>query len=220
MTHIRQTLVATFDHQDAAERALSGLHEAGFGGQEISIMAKDPRRLKEVDAEFVEGTLMEEAGKVGGIFGGVVGGLMGLFGMFIPGVGPIVASGAILSLLCGTAIGAAAGGLIGGLAGMGVPQTEAEIFVNSLKEDKILLVISAGSERILEAKQIIARAEPEEVSERATVWSDTEAVSPLTDREFERERAAHRRETERMGPNVHIFTVPPSTVGADRTVVS
>lgn len=205
MTHIRQTLVATFDHQNAAERALSGLHDAGFGGEELSVMAKDPRRLKEVDAEFIEGSYLEDAGKVGGVFGGVVGAVMGLFGMFIPGVGPIVASGAILSLLCGTAVGAAAGGLIGGLAGMGVPQTEAEIFVNSLKDDKILLVVTADSERILEAKQIIARQEPDEVTERATVWSDSETGSPLTDREMD------PRE-----PDVHIFTVPPSTVGASR----
>lgn len=216
MTHIKQTLVATFDHQDAAERALSQLHDAGFGAQELSILAKDPRRLKEVEAEFVEGNLMEDAGKVGGIFGGVLGALAGLVGVVIPGVGPILATGAILSVLCGTAVGAAAGGLIGGLAGMGVPQTEAEIFVKSIGEDKILLVISAGPERILEAKQIIARQSPDEVSERATVWSDSEAVSPLTDSEMERERAAHRRETERMEPNVHIFAVPPSTVGATR----
>ena len=216
MTHIKQTLVATFDHQHAAERALSGLHDSGYGADEVSVLAKDPRRLKEVDSQFVEGNFMEDAGKVGGIFGGVIGAAMGLFALVIPGVGPIVASGAILSVLGGTAIGAAAGGLIGGLAGLGVPQTEAEIFVNSLKEDKILLVVTAGSERILEAKQIIARQEPEEVTERATVWSDGDAVSPLTDQEFERERAAHRRETERMEPNVHIFAVPPSTVGASR----
>ena len=45
----------------------------------------------------------------------------GISALVIPGIGPIVGSGILLSTLAGAGIGAATGGLIGALAEHGVP---------------------------------------------------------------------------------------------------
>src|SRR5205823_8168472 len=78
--------------------------------------------------------------------------------LVIPGIGPIVAAGAIVSALTGAAIGAAAGGLIGALVDMGVPEEHARAYEENVKAGRILLTVNATSDQQAEqARSIFSR---------------------------------------------------------------
>src|ERR671933_1540624 len=107
------TVVGVFDGPNHAEQALNELKNSGFSPEQVSVVAKDNRETR----GMVEHTGMgaEGAGTgavLGGITGGVLGWLVGIGALAIPGIGPIIAAGALASALTGAAIGAAAGGLI------------------------------------------------------------------------------------------------------------
>ncbi|BDI16740.1 hypothetical protein ANSO36C_25420 [Nostoc cf. commune SO-36] len=62
--------------------------------------------------------------------------LVGLGTLAIPGVGPVLAGGAVATALAttlaGGAIGAAAGGIVGALVGLGIPEDIARVIWRSL----------------------------------------------------------------------------------------
>ena len=62
-----------------------------------------------------------------------MGVLAGIGALAIPGVGPIIAGGALASTLAGAGIGAAAGGLLGALVGLGIPEEEARYYETGLR---------------------------------------------------------------------------------------
>jgi uncharacterized membrane protein len=82
----------------------------------------------------------------------------------IPGIGPVVAGGAIAEALglgvigttaaVGAGLGAAAGGLVGALVGMGIPEEEARYFEKGLGTEEVLITVKAG-DRVMEALAIL-----------------------------------------------------------------
>lgn len=153
------TVVGLFRKTIAAERAVRDLKNAGFTDQQIGVMMRDPdqeRRLAEQT-----GTKAGEAAAAGAITGGALGGLVGVLAgigaLVIPGIGPIVAGGALASTLAGAGIGAAAGGLLGALVGLGIPEEEARYYEMGLQSGAILVSVDAGA-RAVEARNILVNA--------------------------------------------------------------
>ncbi len=152
-------VVGLFRNELQAERAIQDLKTAGFSDNQIGVLMQDPeagRRLAEDT-----GTKAGEGAKAGAIGGGVVGGVLGLLAgvgaLAIPGIGPIIAGGALASTLAGAGIGAAAGGLLGALMGMGIPEEEARYYERGLQEGGILITVDAGA-RAQEAEQVLSGA--------------------------------------------------------------
>jgi uncharacterized protein (TIGR02271 family) len=143
-----ETVVGLFADQPAAERGIQALKAAGFTENQIGVAVRDREQQKEI----IEGTGTQAsegaaAGAVGGgMVGGVIGLLAGVGALVIPGVGPIIAAGALASTLTGAGIGAAAGGLIGALAGMGVPDEDAKHFERGFQEGGVLVTVEAGGD--------------------------------------------------------------------------
>ena len=140
------TVAGVFDGQDDAEKALNELKDAGFTPDQVSVVAKDTRETQ----DMVERTGMgpEGAGTgavLGGITGGVLGWLVGIGALAIPGIGPIVAAGALATTLGGAAVGAVAGGLIGALVGAGIPEEDARSYETHVKEGRILITAQAAT---------------------------------------------------------------------------
>ena len=152
------TVVALFRDLPAAERGIQALKAAGFDEQQIGVAARD----KQQQQDLTEGTGAQAAegaatGAVsGGVLGGVVGLLAGVGALAIPGIGPIVAGGALASTLAGAGIGAAAGGIIGALAGMGVPEENARHFERGFKEGGVLVTVAAGPDADLAREALLA----------------------------------------------------------------
>ena len=81
------------------------------------------------------------AGMTGGVIGGVIGLLAGIGVMAIPGAGPFLIGGPIISALSGAAMGAAIGGIAGGLVWMGLPEHAARRYEAQLKRGRTLVTV-------------------------------------------------------------------------------
>ena len=112
----------------------------------------------------------------GAVTGGVVGGAAGLAaslaGLAIPGIGPIIAAGPIVSLLTGAGVGAVAGGLIGGLTDMGVSQSDAEYYAEAVRRGGALVTVRADDARAERAAEIMRAHGVVDIERRAEQWRE------------------------------------------------
>ena len=161
----RSTVAAIFeDHRDA-ERAINALKDAGFSGDQIGVALRDRnaqgRLVEDTGTHVAEGAVSGAVG--GGLLGGLVGFLVGIGALAIPGIGPVIAGGALASALgvaggtaaAGAGIGAAAGGLIGALVGLGIPEEEARYFESGFRSGRTLVTVNAGAGRVTEAVDLL-----------------------------------------------------------------
>jgi hypothetical protein len=109
--------------------------------------------------------------------------LAGIGALAIPGVGPLIAAGPLLSALAGIGVGGAVGGVAGGLIGMGIPEYEAKHYEGRLQKGGILLSVHCDtSDEIKEAKEIMQRTNGEDISSTG----ESSAESTKSDREMHR----------------------------------
>lgn len=160
---MRDNLVsAVFDSQSDAERAVSQLRNAGVSGSAISIVAQDEG---EKSVTTTDGSGAEVAKDVIGTaaLGAGVGTLLGIAALAIPGVGPLVAAGAIASAaipgaaLTGAAIGAAAGGLVGLLEDHGVSGDDATYYSDRIGQGGVFVSVDSDASLDRQSAQDILR---------------------------------------------------------------
>ena len=130
---MRENIVsAVFDSRSEAESAVAELRTAGVNDSAISVIAQQDGKNTSADGSGEEdgtGGLVK-----GALAGAGVGTILGIAALAIPGVGPIIAAGAIASsaipgaALTGAAIGAVGGGLTGMLADHGVGDEDATYY--------------------------------------------------------------------------------------------
>jgi uncharacterized protein (TIGR02271 family) len=194
----RGTVVGLFKNQVDAERAIDRLKQAGFSESQIGVAMRDRSQQQ----ELVEGTGTQAAegaatGAVsGGVLGGVIGLLAGVGALAIPGIGPIIAGGALASTLAGAGIGAAAGGLLGALMGMGIPEEDARHFDEGFRSGGTLVTVNAQG-REEEARQCLYEAGADLGSMGRGLQSDTMSTnSGSFDRNTGDSRSVELREEE------------------------
>ncbi|MFG1427626.1 hypothetical protein [Roseixanthobacter glucoisosaccharinicivorans] len=164
------TVTALYDSQDDAVAAVRALQMAGIARDAISIIAKsadDPPQAAETrDHEDHVAEVMQDAGAGAGIGAGIggAGGLLAGLGIIaIPGIGPVLAGGWLLSTaagaLAGAAVGGAAGGIIGALMDGGLPEDDAHACAESVRRGGALVVAKVDAAR-LDAARTILRAPP------------------------------------------------------------
>jgi uncharacterized membrane protein len=143
------TVAGVFNEPRHAEMALNELKDAGFTPDQVSVVAKDTRETQSMversDMAGAETSGATAGAFLGGITGGIAGWLVGIGALAIPGIGPIVAAGALATTLGGAAVGAAAGGLIGALVGAGIPEEDARTYETHVKEGRILITAHAST---------------------------------------------------------------------------
>ncbi|BAU05351.1 general stress protein [Fischerella sp. NIES-3754] len=168
--HKNRRAIGVFAHRRDAEAALMELRDSGFPMNQVSLIAKDSGdRLPGVNTDATTNvaakTKADEGAKAGAATGGVLGGLggllVGLGALAIPGVGPVIAGGALATALAttvaGGAIGAAAGGLTGGLIGLGIPENRARLYSDRFNRGDYLVMIDGTDEQIHRAEAILKR---------------------------------------------------------------
>jgi len=177
------TVVGLFRERRQAELTIRELKQEGFTDNQIGVLMQDPASQK--DLAEATGTKVAESATAGAVGGGVAGGLLGLLAgvgaLAIPGVGPIIAGGALASTLAGAGIGAAAGGLLGALVGMGVPEEDARYFETGLRSGGVLVTVNAGS-RAEEARQII-RGRGGELEARGAAYESSRSTGTSEDQQ-------------------------------------
>ncbi|MFB8791878.1 MAG: general stress protein [Potamolinea sp.] len=158
--------IGVFPHRRDAEAAIRDLRAAGFPMSQISLVGKDahPEGLLEGD-NVVGRTQADEGAKAGAATGAALGGLggllVGLGALAIPGVGPVIAGGALATALAtaatGGAIGAAAGGLTGALVGLGIPDDRARLYNERVNRGDYLVMVDGTADEIRIAEPILSR---------------------------------------------------------------
>lgn len=171
---VARRAIGVFSHRRDAEGALTELRDAGFPLSTVSIIAKDTNGQGiagvDVDKKVGTGNKADDGVKTGAATGGVLGGLTGLLvglgTLAIPGIGPVIAGGAVATALAttaaGGAIGAAAGGIVGGLAGLGIPENEARVYGDRFQKGDYLVIIDGTEAEIYQAEAILKRRGIEE----------------------------------------------------------
>jgi hypothetical protein len=126
-----------------AERAVDSLVHNGFPSNAISALL--PNQDSTLDFAHEKHTKAPEGTATGATTGGVLGGALGLMvgigALAIPGLGPFIAAGPIMTTLAGVGVGGTVGGLVGALVGLGVPEYEAKRYEGRLKEGGVLVSV-------------------------------------------------------------------------------
>ncbi len=135
-------ITATFKNRLAAEHALIELEKIGVTESQVGMLVSDETRGASFNIET--GTKLDEGAAAGATAGGIIGALIGVLStataMAIPGVNVVVA-GSLVSAMAGAGTGAIAGGLLGGLIGAGIPEHEAVIYENEVKNGSVLMAV-------------------------------------------------------------------------------
>jgi hypothetical protein len=162
----RRMVGGLFPDLASAKNAVQDLKAAGFTDEQIGLAMRDRTEHGELIEE--SGTKAGEEAVKGAVGGGLLGGLTGFLVaagvLAIPGVGPILAGGALASafglaggaVAAGAGIGATAGGIIGGLVGLDIPETEAQQFEAGIRSGRILVIVRTGG-RVREALNVLER---------------------------------------------------------------
>ena len=133
--------------EEQAVRIVEEARDLGFSNDDISVLFPDRETTRDFAHE--RKTKAPEGAATGAVTGGVLGGiagwLVGIGALAIPGIGPVVAAGALATTLGGAAIGAVAGGLIGALVGAGIPEEDARGYETHVREGRILITAQASS---------------------------------------------------------------------------
>jgi hypothetical protein len=161
----------------------------------------------------------------GAVTGGVVGGAAGLaaslMGLAIPGIGPIIAAGPIVSLLTGAGVGAVAGGLIGGLTDLGVSRPDAEYYAEAVRRGGALVTVRADDARADRAADIMRSHGAIDIERRAEQWRERgwtgfdEKAQPYTAEDLDRDRDLYGERDRVTGMASGASTGGPTTRGPE-----
>ena len=162
-----RTLTRLFDNHDDAVAVVQSLEAAGFSHDDVSIVASNHDTRYTSAGSGTDTVAAAEAGGAGAgtgatlgtVLGGGAGLLAGIGALAIPGVGPVVAAGWLISTLTGAGIGAAVAGGVGGLVGSlthaGVSEQDAHVYAEGVRRGGSLVTVRVDETRAPEAEQIL-----------------------------------------------------------------
>jgi len=170
-------LVAVYDDETRAQRAIEKLSEKGFAMDMLSVLGRAHPSGDDVLGIYYTGpeARMKAWARQGALWGALWGMLTGAAAMFVlPGVGPVLAAGpiveALISVLGGGVVGAAVGSAAGGVAmtgaaavthlavvmhRMGIPQEQLDHLHQAIEEGHYVLLLREASAQIQQWKTVL-----------------------------------------------------------------
>jgi hypothetical protein len=218
-----KTITRLFDSHVEALNAVEDLERAGFNHDQISIVSNNADNWHEGHRHAGgapadrgplgdrngdgENDVADGAGKgaaTGGLLGGGAGLLAGLGMLAIPGLGPVVAAGWLVSTAVGAAVGAAAGGTAGGLLGVlkeaGHSDEEANVYAEGVRRGGALVSVRAEVDEASRIEQILDGRPFVDTNLRGQAYRQTgwarfdAAAAPYSADEVARERRTYLQE--------------------------
>ncbi|HZO91305.1 MAG TPA: hypothetical protein VFB38_23480 [Chthonomonadaceae bacterium] len=157
------TVTGLFDTLADAQSAMQELINSGWTHEDISLIAS-----RQALPDNLEGAhLVVKDAEKGAAVGGLAGLLIGLSELAIPGVGPVLAGGWLVTTLLGAGIGAATGGLVGSLVAAGMPHEQAGHFAEGVRRGGTLVTIKAEENTAAVAVDILRRHRAIAIQEQA-----------------------------------------------------
>ena len=149
------TVNGLFDSRDDAAEAVREIKVAGVSDAEISIVTNQVNgqsAQRSANDRTVDNNMAESGTGDGAAFGGALGAgaglLAGLGVIVIPGVGPLLGAGWLITTAIGAAVGASGGGLIGALVGAGVDNDDAQIYVDRIRSGGTLVSVRVADTEV------------------------------------------------------------------------
>lgn len=152
-TLTQDTVLGVFAERESANSAIDDLKAKGYEPKDMSVVMREEDKVND-EANDTGDNVAEGAASgamTGGALGALAGLLIGVGALAIPGIGGLLIGGPLAAALgltgaaattaTGALTGALAGGLIGGLVGLGVPEDEAKVYEDRVKEGAILLAV-------------------------------------------------------------------------------
>ena len=155
----QNSVVAIFNTHLEAEDAVKDLQKSKFDMKQLSIVGKEYNTQENVVGYYNTGDRVKYWGKLGAFWGGLWGWLFGSAFFFIPGIGPMVVGGPLVSWIIGALEGAV---IMGGMSAfgaalysIGIPKDSVVKYETSLKANKFLLVAHGTREQVEKASNIL-----------------------------------------------------------------
>ena len=150
----------------SVEIGVNELKAEGFNNTDISVLFPESAGTRDFAHE--KNTKAPEGATTGAstgvILGSALGWLMGIGALSVPGLGPFIAAGPLMTALAGAGVGTV-GGIAGALIGMGIPEYEAKRYEGQVKNGGILLSVhSDSSESTRRAKEILKRTGAQDIA--------------------------------------------------------
>jgi len=156
-----RTISRLYDNYGDAVAVVRDLEAAPLRpDREISLVANENATGRDTTTVTTETQPEGHAGSgagIGAAVGGGVGLLTGLGLMAIPGIGPLVAAGWLVTTLAGAAVGAGTGGLVGALVHSGVEREEAETYDEGVRRGNTLVSVRVDESDVATVETILNR---------------------------------------------------------------
>jgi hypothetical protein len=166
-----------------AERAVRELERAGIPNEAIGIIAGDEagRHKEYLEKSQLAARSAGAAAASGASFGGGVGIIASLVVLAIPGVGPIIAGGAIATVLTGLGVGAASGGLISAFHNMAIPHEEAPLYEEAVRRGALMVAAEVSDPMEREAVELMAENGGRDLRDVVDTWKADGWSGPKSD---------------------------------------
>ena len=156
---------AVFSDHRKAEEAMEKLHAAWFSMKQVSIVGADHHAEKQLVGFYHTGDRMHYWGKLGAFWGGMWGILLCSAFFLIPGIGPVVVGGPLVTCIVGTLENATRRGhrsvLAAGLQQLGLPKNLISDYEGAIRSQKILVIAHGTAAEVKTAQKIIEQASPQ-----------------------------------------------------------
>lgn len=160
------SMVCVYKTHTEAESGVKTLQAAGFNMKTLSIVGKDYHTEEHPIGYYNTGDRMKYWGKQGAFWGGIWGFLFGSAFFLIPGIGPVVIAGPLVSWIVGAIEGAVVvGGLSAlgaGLYSIGIPKDSVVKYETAIKSGRFLLLVHGTPAEVARAKDVVSPTAPVE----------------------------------------------------------
>ena len=167
----KNSVVAIFESHSQAEDAIRELQKDGFDMKKLSIVGKDYHTDEHVVGYYNTGDRMMYWGKLGAFWGGLWGMLFGSAFFFIPGIGPLLVAGPLVTWIVAALEGAVmTGGLSAlgaGLYSIGIPKNSVLQYETEVKNGKLLLVAHGTADEVERARDLLKQSQATETTVHA-----------------------------------------------------
>jgi hypothetical protein len=177
------TIVALYDHYDDASKAVSDIVAAGISQDHISLLANNlsgdhPALVSNpmlAGEDFAAHDAAQPAAVTGAEFGLSIGGVVGVLAaagaILIPGIGPLIAVGALATIATGAATGGVIGGAVGMLTEHGISHDDSHLYSEGLKRGGTLVTVLADKSKLDAIREIFKTHGAVDIEKRGAAWT-------------------------------------------------